>query len=106
MDIKNTDLKVISRQSQLTNPTNLTDVIAETSVKIIHDSWDLQEPIRMLSITGINLCDENQSEQLSLFAAENVRMERGEKVERAMDDIREKFGSGAIHFAGTMNRDF
>ena len=106
VDIKNTDLKVISRQSQLTNPTNLTDVIAETSVKIIHDSWDLQEPIRMLSITGINLCDENQSEQLSLFAAENVRMERGEKVERAMDDIREKFGSGAIHFAGTMNRDF
>ena len=106
VDIKNTDLKVISRQSQLTNPTNLTDVIAETSVKIIHASWNLQEPIRMLSITGINLCDENQSEQLSLFAAENVRMERGEKVERTMDDIREKFGSGAIHFAGTMNRDF
>ncbi|MBQ6496178.1 MAG: DNA polymerase IV [Firmicutes bacterium] len=106
VDIKNKNLNVISRQTQLTNPTNLTDVIAETAVRIIKSSWNLQEPIRMLSVTGIQLCDENQAQQLSLFASENVRMEQGEKVERTMDDIREKFGSGAIGFAGTMNRDF
>ena len=106
VDIKNKNLKVISRQMQLDNPTNLTDVIADTSVEIIRASWKIGEPIRMLSITGINLCDENQAEQLSLFASENVRMEVGEKVERTMDDIRAKFGSDAIRFGGTMNRDF
>ena len=106
VDIKNVSLKVISRQMQLENPTNLTDVISETSMNIIRSSWKLSEPIRMLSITGINLCDENQAEQLSLFASENVRMELGEKVERTMDDIKEKFGPGAISFGGTLNRDF
>ena len=106
VDIKNRALKVISRQTQLTNPTNLTDVISETAVDIIRSSWNINEPIRMLSITGINLCDEDQAEQLSLFASENIRTEQGEKVERTMDDIRKKFGSDAISFAGTMNRDF
>ncbi|MDO4870111.1 MAG: DNA polymerase IV [Bacillota bacterium] len=106
VDIKDTDLKVISRQTQISTPTNLTEVIAETSLSIIDSLWNPDRPIRMLSITGINLCDENQAQQLSLFASENVRMEQGEKVERAMDDIRAKFGSGAISFAGTMHRDF
>ena len=106
VDIKNVSLKVISRQMQLENPTNLTDVISETAIDIIRASWKMKDPIRMLSITGINLCDENQAEQLSLFASENVRMETGEKVERTMDDIKEKFGPGAISFGGTMNRDF
>lgn len=106
VDIKDRSLNVISRQTQLDNPTNLTDVIAETAVHIIHSSWNLREPIRMLSITGISLCDENQAEQLSLFASQNVRMEQGETVERTMDDIRDKFGSDAIRFAGTMGQDF
>ncbi len=106
VDIKNVSLKVISRQMKLENPTNLTDVISETSMAIIRSSWKIGEPIRMLSITGINLCDENQAEQLSLFVSENVRMETGEKVERTMDDIKEKFGPGAIRFGGTMDLDF
>ena len=106
VDIKNKSLKVISRQTQLDNPTNLTDVISENAMEIIRSSWNLKEPIRMLSVTGINLCDEDQAEQLSLFASENLRTQQGEKVERTMDDIRKKFGSDAIGFAGIMNRDF
>lgn len=106
VDIKNKSLKVISRQTQLDNPTNLTDVISENAMEIIRSSWNLREPIRMLSVTGINLCDEDQAEQLSLFASENLRTQQGEKVERTMDDIRKKFGSDAIGFAGIMNRDF
>ena len=106
VDIKNKNLKVISRQVQLPNPTNLTDVISETSMNIIRSSWNMREPIRMLSVTGIHLCDEDQAQQLSLFASENIRSEQGEKIERTMDDIKKKFGSDAISFGGIMNRDF
>ena len=105
VDIKDPDLKVISRQQQLDNPANITDIIAETAMSIIRKSWKIRDPIRMLTITAINLCDENQAQQLSLFADENVLAEKGEKVERAMDDIRKKFGTDAIKFGSVIGND-
>ena len=105
VDIKNPELKVISRQQQLDNPTNLTDIIADTAVSIIRKSWKMRDPIRMLTITAINLCDENQAQQLSLFTDENVLAEKWEKVERAMDDIRKKFGTDAIKFGSVIGND-
>ena len=105
VDIKDPDLKVISRQQQLDNPANITDIIAETAMSIIRKSWKMRDPIRMLTITAINLCDENQAQQLSLFADENVLAEKGEKVERAMDDIRKKFGTDSIKFGSVIGND-
>lgn len=105
VDIKNTSLKTISRQQQLDNPSNLAETIADTAIAIIHKSWKMNEPIRMLTITAINLCDENQAEQLSLFADQNISTEKNEKVERTMDDIRKKFGTSAISFGSVINND-
>lgn len=105
VDIKDPELKTISRQMQLDNPTNLTDRIAEASMEIIAKSWRSRNPIRMLTVTGINLCDENQAEQLSLFTAENIRNDASEKAERAMDDIRDRFGTDAIRFGSTIKND-
>ena len=101
VDIKDPSLKVISRQQQLDAPTNLAEVLSHTALSIINKSWDLRDPIRMLTVTAINLCPEDQAQQLSLFATENIRSESGEKMERAMDDIREKFGKNAITFGRT-----
>ncbi len=101
VDIKDPSLKVISRQQQLDAPTNLAEVLSHTALSIINKSWDLRDPIRMLTVTAINLCPEDQAQQLSLFATENSRSESGEKMERAMDDIREKFGKNAITFGRT-----
>lgn len=106
VDIKDPQLKVISRQTQLDNPTNLTEVIADTAMDIIKKSWRMRDPIRMLTITAINLCDENQAQQLSLFAEENISTEKGEKAERAMDDIRKKFGNNAITFGSVIGNKF
>ena len=105
VDIKDPSLKIISRQQQLNNPTNLTEIISDCAVSIIKKSWRLRDPIRMLTITAINLCDENQAQQLSLFSDENINVEKSEKAERAMDSIREKFGSGAINFGSIINND-
>ncbi len=105
VDIKDPDFKVISRQQQLDNPTNLAEIIAGTALSIIKKSWQLRKPIRMLTITAINLCDENQAQQLSLFSDENINIEKAEKAERAMDDIRRKFGTGAISFGSVLNND-
>jgi len=105
VDIKNPSLKVISRQLQLDNPTNLAEIISDAALNIIRASWNMDSPVRMLTITAINLCDESQAQQLSLFSDENLLVEKGEKLERTMDSIREKFGSDAISFAAVMNND-
>lgn len=105
VDIKDPSLKVISRQQQLDNPTNLAEIIADTAVSIIEKSWNLRHPIRMLTVTAINLCPEDQAQQLSLFSSENVQTETGEKMERTMDDIREKFGRNAITFGRILKND-
>ena len=105
VDIKDPSLKVISRQQQLDNPTNLAETIADTAVSIIEKSWNLRHPIRMLTVTAINLCPEDQAQQLSLFSSENVQTETGERMERTMDDIREKFGRNAITFGRILKND-
>lgn len=105
VDIKDPSLKVISRQQQLDNPTNLAENIADAAVSIIEKSWNLRHPIRMLTVTAINLCPEDQAQQLSLFSSENFQNETGEKMERTMDDIRKKFGRNAITFGRIIKND-
>ena len=105
VDIKDPSFTTISRQKQLFLPTNLASELAQASMELIHESWRPGAPIRMLTITGINLCDETVEEQISLFAGDNHSHQQGEKIERAMDDIRSRFGSAAITFGGVLGND-
>lgn len=98
VDIKDTELKTISRQKQLAAPTNLAYEISNAAVEIIISSWNLKNPIRMLTITGINLCDEDTEEQISLFGTDTVSREKNENLERAMDSIRARYGHSSITF--------
>lgn len=105
VDIKDTNLKTISRQKQLTSPTNLTGELRRASMEIITSSWDIGRPIRLLTITGINLSDENEAEQLSFFSADTENRGKTESVERLMDSIRSRFGAGSIRYGRTVNND-
>lgn len=105
VDIKNPAFKVISRQKQMDTPTNLSGEIFRTAIEIIRSAWRMQDPIRMLTITAINLCDENEDQQLSLFDMTRQSREKGEKVERTIDTIRAKFGDSAITFGRVLNND-
>ncbi|MCQ4636357.1 DNA polymerase IV [Anaerovorax odorimutans] len=105
VDIKDPEFKIISRQKQLSAPTNLAEEICRAAIEIISSSWRLRDPIRMLTITAINLCDENESEQLSLFDLADNSREESEKVERTIDNIRAKFGDKAITFGRVINND-
>lgn len=98
VDIKDTKLQTISRQKQLAAPTNLAYEISDAAFDIVAASWDLKAPVRMLTITGINLCDEDTEEQLSLFGTDTVSREKTENLERAMDSIRARYGKSSITF--------
>lgn len=106
VDIKDPYFKTISRQKQLYLPTNLASEIRTASLEIMKTSWNLTDPIRLLTITAINLTDETADEQLSLFdsAADGGR-EKRESIERTMDDIRKKFGDSSITFGQVIDND-
>ncbi|MGE9875153.1 DNA polymerase IV [Hornefia butyriciproducens] len=105
VDIKDTQLKTISRQTQLTRPTNLADELRRTAMELIRSFWPSQKPIRLITLTAISLCDETGEEQLSLFREENAAREKTESVERTMDAIRNRFGDNAIGFGQIIGND-
>lgn len=105
VEIKDPDFAVISRQKQIDPPTDLPDEIARAAFDIIDSSWRKGAPIRLLTITGINLCGSSEPRQISMFDEGNGSRERSESMAKTMDEIREKFGRDSISFGRVINND-
>lgn len=96
--IRDPNFKNICRQKGLEAPSCTERVISAAALELIAAAWNLRAPIRALTITGQNLIPEKEvAEQLNLFQAESApRQEKRERLERAMDGIRAKYGDGSI----------
>lgn len=93
--IKYGDFQSITRQRAV-SPTNLTKGIYETGILLLKENWDKNRPVRLLGI-GLGNINENNIEQVSLFSLQGGEScQREEKLEKAIDDIRQKFGAGII----------
>lgn len=73
-------------------------------MELMRQSWQMPHPIRMLTVTALNLVEEAQySSQIDLFAQEaDERSGKLEKLEHTMDHIRAKYGTGAISYATSL----
>ena len=89
-----------SRQRQLSAPTHLIRDITDTAMELVYELWKPPAPIRALTVTAINLVQEGEAyEQVDLFTtAAAPKKEKQEKLEDAMDIIRQKYGKRAIVF--------
>lgn len=106
VDIKDPDFNVISKQKQLTAAINTAEDINRNAYDLICSFWSLKQPIRLLTITAINLVEENEDEQLSFFGGNDAKRRRkAESVERTVDIIRSRYGSSSIVFGRTVNND-
>ncbi len=105
VDIRDPMFRTISRQRQLPLATNLAEEIGGGALELIRKSWNLKDPIRMLTVTGIGLTDEQEEEQLSIFASDQKDRGKAETIERTLDNIRRKYGGNAITFGGIINND-
>lgn len=93
--VKDTDLHTITRQARLANATNSAAVICEKAYEIFLKNWDWSKRIRMLGITVSELQEGETVEQLSLLE-DPIKTEKQEKLEQSMDQIRNKYGTGAV----------
>ena len=95
--IRYDDFKTITRQKAVT-PTFLTMDIYKVGTALLDENWDCRRPIRLLGI-GLANIDEDIPEQLSIFDVNDElpdENKREEKLERAMDAIRSRFGSDKL----------
>lgn len=101
------DFRTVSRQARLSASTHLMKDIFEEALVLTEALWKAPEPIRMLTVTALYIIEAAESyQQLDLLqgAADKQQNEKREKLEKAMDGIREKFGRGSIAYgtpAGT-----
>jgi DNA polymerase-4 len=87
------DLSNISHQSVLTSPTNITAEIHKAACRLFDEMWD-GTPIRLLGIQTGRVSHGESNRQLNLFdQTDYVKLE---KLDRAIDDIRRKFGNDAV----------
>lgn len=100
VNIKYNDLTKASHQSELVHATNITNEIHEAACRLFDELWNGM-PIRLLGIQTSHVSKAGDGRQLSLFDNENY--EKLEKLDKAMDSIREKFGTGAVKRASFLN---
>ncbi|MDD3192604.1 MAG: DNA polymerase IV [Oscillospiraceae bacterium] len=97
--IRSSDFKDRSHQRKLFEPTDITTEIFEVAKGLFAELWDANSPLRLLGIALTDLAQDNYVQQ-SLFMDE--KRERGEKLDRAVDNIRRQFGSNTISRGGVL----
>lgn len=95
VSIKTNELTSYSHQRKIYVPTDCTNAIYKEACKLFDEMWR-GEPIRHLGVRVSDLCG-NDFVQLSLL---EIDYEKQRKVDKAVDEIRTKFGSCSVFRAG------
>ena len=90
----------ISRQKHLGHSTHLMRELLEAAMELIDGLWRPPSPIRLISVTALDLTDTRETyEQTDLFAPDQPALdERRERLEQAVDNLRAKYGRQIISF--------
>lgn len=97
--IKDYNFIYYGHQRTLDTPTNITYEIYETACQIFDEMWN-KIPIRHLGIHTSHVTTEN-SRQLNIF--DKIDYEKMERMDKAVDEIRKRFGIDSIKRASFLN---
>lgn len=106
VSLKDPAFQTISRQRTLPVATNLAKEISDMAMELILAHWDIEKPVRALTITAMQLLEESSAgQQLTLFSAGDVRRDKQQELEQTMDRLRQKFGRQALSTANLIKSD-
>ncbi|MBR5292074.1 MAG: DNA polymerase IV [Clostridia bacterium] len=100
--IRDNTFKTRSHQRSIKEATDVTNEIYALCRQLFDELWDKKTPLRLLGVSLTDI-DRTGGSQLSFFADE--QKERQQRLDRAADAIRGKFGSGALMRASTYDPD-
>ena len=102
VSIRYDDFTNVSHQCALPAATNITYEIHEEACRLFDELWD-GNPIRLLGIQTGKVSQDGSNRQMNLF--DHTDYEKLEKLDKAVDSIRERFGSNAIQRASFLKQD-
>mgnify|MGYP001122640147 CR=1 FL=1 len=103
ISVRNAKLESFTRQRKLKIPSCASLEIAQTAYELFCKNYSWDQPIRSVGVRGAGLVPADQPVQLSLFV-DDTRRDKWEKIDRAVDDIRLRYGYSSICRA-TMQAD-
>lgn len=101
--MRDSKLFSIVRQRHLPMPTYSSTEIAECALALFLDNWN-GDPMRTITVGVSKLEKSNEPHQLS-FLDDNVRNDKLEKLDEALDKINVKYGN-IVHRASLIGKDF
>jgi len=103
--LKYSDFKVVTRQSSIP-ATCSTKEIYQAGCSLLEQNWNRLHPVRLIGISLSGFHEDFSSDQLSLFdqMEATVKSEKNERIDKAMDRIRSKHGTGVITFAALVKK--
>lgn len=108
LTVRDPNFKTTSRQKTLSTPTHLEHDITEACMELYMRYYaERHSPVRMLTVTVSSLVDEDTAGllQFSLFGDDEMH-EKTERMELAIDKIRNKFGRDAMKKGSFLNENF
>lgn len=105
MEIKYHDFQSMSHQTQLSKPTSDEQILLDTACSLFQEAWT-GEPVRLLGLRTAKLVDAGEPEQMSIFDLEPQKPvdEKRQRLNAAMNQIKEKYGDDAVMKASRMKK--
>lgn len=100
--LRDNTLYTINRQMQLPYPTYFSEDIINAAMQLLHRNYDFynNKHLRSLGVRGINLVTADAGIQLDLFC--DAKLDQKEKLAKAVDQLRHRFGHDAILRAASL----
>lgn len=101
--LKNHSFKRFSRQVVLPKPTDNANVLFEVGALLLEQFGD-DGPYRLVGMAVYDLHSADSPEQYGLLFDEEITRQTSSKLQRVVDSITEKFGSGSVTRGGNIGR--
>ncbi|MBQ5952210.1 MAG: DNA polymerase IV [Lachnospiraceae bacterium] len=92
-----------SRQAALPAATDVTEELYAQTVRLFDQLWDKKTPIRLIGMSAGQLGGDDGFRQMDLF--DGGRHERLEKLDKAIDSIRSRYGRGSVTRASLLGNE-
>ncbi len=102
VQLRTKDFKDFSHQKKLMNPASNTKEIYSLAKELLHEMYKKGTFIRLVGLRVDNLVEKDEM-QLSLFS--NEEEEKQEKLDKVVDELKNKYGYSSITRAGKLNSE-
>ena len=96
--VRDRDLCIYEKQKIIYKPTDDAREIYAAAKELFKGSYDWNKGVRSIGVRCTKLVESDSGEQLSLFTEVKAR-ERDDRLNKAIDDINSRYGSGVIKSA-------